>query len=69
MERVEIALCGQDDTRGEMVRLRALDVPTALTIADINVPEGHAENWRDGRRTARLTKHGGRHATFWEVSA
>ena len=69
MERIQIALCCEQDASGEVVRLDALDVPTALTIADINVPDGYAELWRDGHRTARLTKHGGRQGTFWEVSA
>ena len=69
MPRIEIALCSRYDEKGETIRMQALDVPTALTITDINVLAGDAELWQDGRRLSRLTKHGGRHGTFWEVVA
>ena len=68
MPRIEIALCSRYDEKGEIVRMDALDVPTALTITDINVTAGEAELWQDGRRLGRLTKHGGAHGTFWEVA-
>lgn len=67
MPRIEIALCSRYDEKGETITIEALDVPTALTIADINVSAGAAELWQDGRRIGLLTKHGGGHATFWEL--
>lgn len=67
MPRVEIALCSRYDAKGTTVTIEALDVPTALTITDINVSAGAAELWQDGRRLSRLTKHGGLHGTFWEL--
>ena len=68
MQRIDIALCSRFDESGERVTIQALDVPTALLVADINVPAGDAELWRDGRRLSRLTKHGGTSGTFWELT-
>ena len=67
MPCIQIALCSHRDEAGEPVRIEALDLPTALTIADINVPFGEAEIWQHGRLLGRLIKHGGRHGTFWEI--
>ena len=67
MPRIEIALCSRFDQKGKNVTIGALDVPTALTITDINVADGDAELWQGGKRLSRLTKHGGRHGTFWEL--
>ena len=69
MSRIEIALCSRYDERGETIKMQTLDVATALTITDINVPAGDAELRQDGKRLGRVTKHGGRHGTFWEVKA
>lgn len=67
MPRIEIALCSRYDEKGQAIRIEALDVPTALTITDINVSAGDAELWQDGKRIGRLTKHAAGHATFWEL--
>ena len=68
MPRIEIALCSRNAGADHTVIVEALDLPTALMIADINTPAGSAEIRQDGRCLARLTKHGRERATFWEVS-
>ncbi len=68
MQRIEIALLPASGILGGPVKVEALDLPTALTIADINVEAGSAELWCDGKCIGTLTKHGGHHATFWELS-
>ena len=54
------------DSSNPMV-VHALDVPTALAIADINMRDGSAELWDGDQRLGRLIKHGGDYATFWEL--
>ena len=68
MQRIEIALLPATGILTGPVMMEALDVQTALTITDINIEAGGAELWCDGRCLGTLTKHGGHHATFWEVS-
>ncbi len=67
MSRIHMSITPRDAHDGDPVEIEALDVPTALTIADINTRSGTAELWDGKRRLGRLTKHGGSHATFWEV--
>lgn len=67
MPRIEIALSSRYNEKEKSITVEALDVPTALTITDINVSAGNVELWQDGRRIGVLTKHGGSHATFWEL--
>ena len=67
MPRIEIALRSRSDETDRICIIEALDLPTALTIADINTPAGSADILQDGKCLARLTKHGREQATFWEV--
>ena len=67
MTRIRIALDDRHSVNGDPVSIEALDIATALAIADINVASGSAELWDGPQRLGRLTKHGGSHATFWEV--
>ncbi|MBX7539881.1 hypothetical protein [Qipengyuania sphaerica] len=67
MTRLQLALELRHSVHGDVVRMGAIDVHTALAIADINVERGSAELWDGERRLGRLTKHGGDHATFWEI--
>ncbi|MEZ5680375.1 MAG: hypothetical protein R3E14_03670 [Erythrobacter sp.] len=60
---IEVDRCGRDG----LLELDVLDEATALLVADINVRSGSAEMWDGDRRLARLTKHGGAHATFWQL--
>ncbi len=50
------------------IALEALDVSLALTILDINVGRGGGEIWDGERRLGEVIKHGGPHATFWEIA-
>lgn len=67
MPRIEIAFCSRFDEKGQTIKIEALDVPTALTITDINVSAGDAELWQDGKRIGRLTKHAAGRGTSWEL--
>ncbi|MBX7502134.1 hypothetical protein K3181_11840 [Qipengyuania sp. YG27] len=67
MSRLRIAIHGSTSREEEIVALEALDIATALTIADINLGSGGAEIWEGDHRLARLAKLGGEHATFWRV--
>jgi hypothetical protein len=58
----------RDDWRKNVGHGSSPPVITALTIADINVGTGDAEIWDGEQRLARLSKHGGVHATFWRVT-
>ena len=68
MTKLRVAIHAKTDFRNEDFALEAPDIATALTIADINVGSGNAEIWDGETRLARLSKHAGRHATFWRVS-
>ncbi|MAH16554.1 MAG: hypothetical protein VXY04_12740 [Pseudomonadota bacterium] len=68
MNRLRIAIHGSARDPDAAIALEALDIATALTIADINVGSGDAEIWDGEKRLARLSKHAGRHATFWRVN-
>ena len=67
MTRLRVAIHDHADQWAEDFSLEAPDICSALTIADINVVEGNAEIWDGDRRLARLAKHGGSYATFWQV--
>ncbi|WP_435203075.1 hypothetical protein [Qipengyuania sp. 902] len=67
MHRIQIAILSRGERELHHVRLDTLDLGTALLVTDINLAEGSAELWEGERRLARLIKHGGPHATFWEV--
>ena len=69
MPRIHLALEQRHSADGSPLLIEALDVQTALAVADINVASGSAELWQGSRRLGRLTKHGGDHATFWEIVA
>ena len=67
MSRIHLSIeQRRSDSCGPMV-VDALDVPTALAIADINMRNGSAELWDGDHRLGRLIKHGGDYATFWEL--
>ena len=68
MTRIKVALSPRQSGQGDVVMIGAFDVHTALAIADINIERGSAELWDGERRLGRLTKHGGNHATFWEIA-
>lgn len=68
MTKLRVSIHANQDRYDAPVALEALDIATALTIADINIGLGDAEIWDGERRLARLSKHGGVHATFWRVN-
>ena len=68
MNKFRVSIHDGEMPDGAPVALEALDIATALTIADINVGAGDAEIWDGTRRLARLSKHGGHYATFWRVT-
>ena len=68
MSRIRVSIHGHVNRADDQFALEALDIATALTIADINVGTGDAEIWDGEQRLARLSKHGGVHATFWRVT-
>ena len=68
MNRLRIAIHGSTRDPDAAIALEALDIATALTIADINVGNGDAEIWDGEQRLAKLSKHGGVYATFWRVN-
>ncbi|MBX7483166.1 hypothetical protein [Qipengyuania qiaonensis] len=68
MTKLRVAIHGKTELQDEDFALEALDIATALTIADINVGRGGAEIWDGEHRLARLSKHGGVHATFWRLN-
>ena len=67
MRRIQLSIEDLSSARNEPLQFEVLDEATALLVADINVTTGSAELWDGNRRLARLTKHAGPHATFWEV--
>ena len=67
MTRIHVSIEERRSSSGGPMIVEALDVPTALAIADINMREGCAELWEGERRLGRLTKHGGDYASFWEL--
>ena len=69
MTKYHLALDQRHSVDGERIIFETLDIPTALAIADINVGTGSAELWQGRRKLGRLNKHGGDHATFWEIVA
>jgi hypothetical protein len=68
MAKLRVAIHARTEFQYEDFALEALDIATALAIADINVGKGDAEIWDGQQRLARLSKHGGVHATFWRVN-
>ncbi|UYH55117.1 hypothetical protein N6L26_00665 [Qipengyuania sp. SS22] len=68
MSKLRVSIHGHANRADDKFALEALDIATALTIADINVGRGDAEIWDGEQRLARLSKHGGVHATFWRVT-
>ena len=68
MAKLRVAIHARTEFQYEDFALEALDIATALAIADINVGKGDAEIWDGEQRLARLSKHGGVHATFWRVN-
>lgn len=67
MSRIHLSIEQRCSNNSGPMVVDALDVPTALAIADINLRNGSAELWEGARRLCRLTKHGGDYATFWEL--
>lgn len=67
MSRIHLSIEQRSSIGDDPMIVEALDVHTALTIADINLRKGSAELWDGERRLGRLIKHGGDHATFWEI--
>lgn len=67
MSRLRVAFHCSAELENETFALEALDIATALTVADINLGSGGAEIWEGDHRLARLAKLGGKHATFWRV--
>jgi hypothetical protein len=67
MSRIKVCLqpLGKDGA-GE-IELDTPSIANALTVADINVSHGRAIFRSGDHILARLTKHGGNHATFWQV--
>ena len=68
MSNLRVAIRAKSNFHDENFALEAPDMATALAIADINVGHGNAEIWEGERLLARLSKHGGVHATFWRVN-
>lgn len=68
MSRLRVAIQGSPDTRDETIAFEALDMATALTIADINLSDGSAEIWQGEHRLARLAKLGEARTTYWRVT-
>ncbi len=68
MAKLRVAIHARTEFQYEDFALEALDIATALAIADINVGKGDAEIWDGEHCLARLSKHGGVHATFWRVN-
>lgn len=68
MAKLRVSIHAENGRNHAPFALEALDIATALTIADINVGSGDAEIWDGEQRLARLSKHGGVHATFWRVN-
>ena len=67
MGRIQLAIEPASGSLQDRIELEVPDEATALLVADINLHDGAAE-LRDGERViAKLTKHGGPRATFWEV--
>ncbi len=67
MHRIQLSIDNGTDAGEEPLRMEACDAAAALLVADINVQSGSAELWDGNRRLARLIKHSGPHATFWEI--
>ena len=71
MGRVQIVIRAADDTgesaSGPDTEFDSASVEAALLVSDINLVRGTAELFADGKRIARLTKHGTGHAPYWEV--
>ena len=68
MNRIRLSMQSRPDRQTDPLEIDAPDTVTALLIADINVETGSAELWDGERLLARVIKHGGAHATFWEVA-
>ncbi|MBO6525655.1 hypothetical protein [Erythrobacter sp.] len=68
MNKLRVSIHKQAGHNDKPFALETLDIATALTIADINVGRGDAEIWDGEQCLARLSKHGGVHATFWRVN-
>ncbi|WP_370032706.1 hypothetical protein [Qipengyuania mesophila] len=68
MRRLRISIHSHNVERSEDFTIEALDIATALTVAEINVAEGDAEIWDGGHCLARLSKHGEGQAVFWRVN-
>ncbi|NNC52569.1 MAG: hypothetical protein HKO08_05965 [Erythrobacter sp.] len=67
MTRIHVSIEQRCSSSGDPMIVDALDVPTALAIADINMRDVSAELWAGERRLGRLIKHGGDYASFWEL--
>lgn len=68
MRRVTLSIQTLNAGDAATVQMDALNPATALLIADINTDDGAAELWIGEKRLARLIKHGGPHATFWQIN-
>ncbi|QKG72021.1 hypothetical protein [Erythrobacter mangrovi] len=67
MSRIRLSIMPRMEHDQPPLDLDALDIATALTVADINTISGQAELWDGERRIARLIRHGEAGAPFWQV--
>lgn len=67
MSEYHVTIRSRESANAKPFDIEALDIATALTIADINVRQGTAEIWNGKHCLARLVKRGGGGTTYWEL--
>ena len=67
MNKLRVSIQSPDPDAREDIDLEALDMSTALMVADINLGHGRAEIWDGDNRLATLSKMAGAHASYWRV--
>lgn len=67
MNKLRVSIQSPDSDAAKDIDIEALDISTALMVADINLGHGDAEIWDGDNRLARLSKMAGAHAPYWRV--
>lgn len=68
MNRYRIEFRSNRSRQHQALTMQVPDIPTALTVVEINMSGGSAELWDGDRHIAHIQRQPGTRSAFWRVS-